>query len=398
MRVIVLRALLLKELRRVAAHRGSVGMVLLIVVTAVLMSFAGARALSGVIPGGQASRCVIDVWHENAWVAHLRSHVPRGLRDRISFRSLQNRPGFIRYPIGSVGIQLRPDENSGGYKLWTWHPSGDPAAAAWCESFVWRESRRFFLTASDLDATTRALVEREVDGIDGTDDAWALRESHARFRERVDPTGTRVPRFDVERSPFRTISGAGAREAVAMGLVLLSLFFVGIFLLPSMTSEERERGVASAIALSPARPSEIVLARLGFYFVFAFGLASLVGGIAVPSAWVRPFFWAVVAVIALGSVAIGFTLASVSKTQRGASLAALCYLFATGVLMVTAKDNALEPVTWFLLERHGPTLLLVAFSGVTGTGPWLELGFTGLLSLGWVALASFVYRRFGWRA
>jgi len=397
MRGYVLRALLSKEARRVGAHRGTLGMVLLLLVSAALLSFAGARALEGALGSGSANVCVIDTWDASPWVSHLRARVPPELRARIRFREVAAQPGMIRYPNGAVGIQLRPNEDIGGYKIWTWHPPGAAEAAAWCEAWLWRETRSHFLDEVSVDAGTRALLLRDIGAIDSRDDAWALREAHARFRQRIDPEGTKVPRFDVERSPFRSVSGAGAREAVAMALTLLGLFFVGIFLLPSMTCEERERGVLAAIALSPASAAEIVAARLGFYFLFAFGLAATLGGIAAPLALARPFFWAVLAVVALASVSIGFTVASLAKTQRGASLGALSYLFATGVLLITGKDSVLEPVTWLLVERHGPELLLAGLSGVVRGAQWLQLGFTAALAVVWAGVASLAYRRFGWR-
>lgn len=397
MRGYVLRTLFVKEARRVAAHRGTVGMLLLLLVAAVLLSFAGARALEGAFGSGSAGTCVIDTWDRSEWVRHLEARVPPELRSRVSFRQMENHRGMIRYPTGSVGIQLRPNEDTGGYKIWTWHAPGAAESAAWCEAWVWRETRRFFLDRSGVDDATRALEARQIGAIDSRDDAWALGEAHARFRQRVDPGGSVVPRFDVERSPFRSVSGAGARDAIAMGLVLLGLFFVGIFLLPSMTCEERERGTLAAIALSPAAAREIVSAKLGFYFLLAFALAALLGGIAAPAALGRPFFWGTLAAVALASVAIGFCIASLAKTQRGASLGALSYLFATGVLLVTGKDGPLEPVTWLLIERHGPELLLAALAGVVRRAQWVQLGVAAALALVWVGVASLCYRRFGWR-
>lgn len=397
MRGYVVRALLRKESLRLAAHRGTTGMVLLLVVSAVLLSVTGTRALEGAFGSESATRCVIDVWEEGPWVAHLRSHVPPELRSRVSFRDVRPQRGFIRYPTGSVGIQLRPSDGGASYKIWTWHASGASESALWCEAWLWRETRSFFLAEAAPDEATRARAEREIDSISSYDDAWALREAHARFRERIDPAGTKVPRLDVERSPFRRAGTPSPRDAVAMALTLLGLFFVGIFLLPSITAEERERGSLAAVALSPAQPSEIVLSKLAFYFAFAFLLAATLGGIASPPALLRPLFWGALATLALAAVAIGFCIASLAKTQRGASLLALSYLFATGVLLATGRDGPLEPVTWLLIERHGPELLLAALGGAVRPAHYVQLGFTAALAALWVAMAGVLYRRFGWR-
>jgi hypothetical protein len=395
-RAYVLLALAKKEARRVALHRGTVGMLLLLLVASALLSALGTRVLAGALGDGAAPTCVVDVWEEGPWVSHLESRVPSELRARIQFRRMGTAPGMIRYPSGAVGLQLRP-LGDGAFKIWTWHAPGEAESASFCEAWFWRETRRHFLAEAPVDDTIRAVQQRDIDAIDARDDAWALREAHARFRQVVDPHGARVPRLDVERSPFRTVSGAGAREALAMGLALLSLFFVGIFLLPSMTSEERERGLTAAIALSPASAWEVAAVKLAFYFALAFGLAAVVSAVAAPAAMGRPFFWATLAAVAVASVSIGMTIASLARTQRAASLGALSYLFAAGVLLVAGKGSVIEPVTWLLVERHGPELLLVAFAGTAGRAHWSALAVLVALACGWLGVAFACHRRFGTR-
>jgi hypothetical protein len=182
-----------------------------------------------------------------------------------------------------------------------------------------------------------------------------------------------------------------------MGLTLLALFFVGVFLLPSITCEERERGTHLAIALSPANAREIVGAKLVFYFALATGLALVVAVICVPRAVASPLLWASIAAIAAGNVGIGMTIAAFARTQRGASTGALLYLFTTGVLLLTLTGSTLEPIVWILLERHGPQLLLAAFSGQVQRWHWASLATTVAIAAAWSVVASIAYRRSGWR-
>ncbi|MFO0566772.1 MAG: ABC transporter permease [Polyangiaceae bacterium] len=385
-----LRALLEKEARRVAAQRGAVALLLLLVVSAVLASVLGVRGLGGVMGARDASLCVVDHWEEGPWLLHLKSHVPPELAPRIEFRSVANHSGYIRYPTGSVGLQLRPDDERGGYIIWTWHPPGNAEAAAFCEAWFWRESRRYFVGLAE--PSMRAALARDLAALSLEGDAWALAEAHARFRERADPSGTRVPRLEVLRSPFQASTRAGPREAISMGLVLLAAFFIGIFLLPSLACEEKERGLARAIRLSPASSTEIALARFGFFFVLSLTVMVLLALISAPAALARFFTWVSLAAVALGSVGIGSVIAALAQTQRGASLGALIYLFLSSLLLLTLPGTSLEPFAALSFERRAPELLLLALSSATNAA-WRELGTTLLVALVWVALGWLAERR-----
>jgi hypothetical protein len=91
------------------------------------------------------------------------------------------------------------------------------------------------------------------------------------------------------------------------------------------------------------------------------------------------------------------TIAALARTQRAASTGALLYLFGTGVVLVTGKGGALEPLTWLMLERHGPEMLLAALAGEPEPKSWVSLGFTLAIALVWMLVANAAYRRSGWR-
>jgi len=411
----VLRALVRKEVLRVASQRGAMGMALLMVVTAALFSVVGSRSLSGLGLGGDAGLCVVDYWKPDHWLRHLEENRPDDPDHRVEMRSMAGHEGWIRYPSGSVGIQLRPLDAGGSpdaphYKVWVWYPSGQSSAATWCEDWFWTESRRFFLeqARAGLGPSERQRFDIGVRNVDQVHATGLRNEAHDYFRQTVtrallgvsrplEEASTVVPALEVERSSLWGGKKTKPREAVGMGLSLLALFFVGVFLLPSLTCEERERGTLMAIALSPASAREILAARMSFYFVLATGLALVVAVISAPASIGNPFLWASVAAVALGAVGVGMTIAAIAKTQRSASTGALLYLFATGVLLLTGKGGALEPLTWLMLERHGPEMLLAALAGRGGAEAWVPLGFTLVIAVVWNLVASAAYRRWGWR-
>jgi hypothetical protein len=70
----------------------------------------------------------------------------------------------------------------------------------------------------------------------------------------------------------------------------LSLCFTCVYLMPSLTCEERERGLLWH-ALSPATAFEILAAKFLFYPAFGILLATLLAGIHNSAVLGRPFFW-----------------------------------------------------------------------------------------------------------
>jgi hypothetical protein len=115
---------------------------------------------------------------------------------------------------------------------------------------------------------------------------------------------------------------------------LFSLCFTCVYLMPSLTCEERERGLLLAQALSPATATEILAAKFLFYPAFGILLATLLAGIHNPVVLSRPFFWMSLGTLSVGVLGIGMTIACLAKTQRAASLGALCYMLAVALVLV----------------------------------------------------------------
>jgi hypothetical protein len=213
--------------------------------------------------------------------------LPPELADHIEFRPAGRAPtdehGILVYPQGTGAIQVRPGDG-GAYRVCFWHPGADGAAMAPFEIWFWKESFRF----------AQAQAGRK-----------------------------QAPAIEAERLELK--GGLDPRSGMATALVLFGLFFVCVYLLPSLTCEERERGVLLAQALSPATTSEILTAKFFFYPVLGLGLAVVLAGTYRPVVLTRPFFWLALIVAVFGSMGIGLTIASLARTQRAASMGAMCY-------------------------------------------------------------------------
>ena len=412
MRWYVLKTLLHKELLRLLNNRGGLAMAGVMILAAVLAAAFGDTSLSTTMVTGKTP-CVVDYWQDDGWVAHLRKNVPEELSGRITFRSLAGKKGTIGYPVGAVGIQMRPLEGERGarengapprMKVWVWYPDPDGALAAPFEIWFWDESQRYFETLAGLtDRATRDAAASD-DEPEGPGAAWWHRNQQE-FRERLAQRAAlrgdasrmaAVPVVRVARS--RLIDHrVNLRAGAAMFLVLMALCFVCIFLMPSATAEERERGALLAQALSPASSLEILGAKLLFYPTLAVGLASLVAGICRPAAWSLPFFWLALGITALGTVGIGLTLSVLARTQRAASMSALSYMLAVALILIICRANGLELPAAVMLENHGPAMLLAALNDSVEPAHWGQLAIAWVLSVVWCGLATALFRRFGWQ-
>lgn len=382
MRWHIIRTLLWKEVLRQLANRGGIVLAALLVVAALLMShFAKEGGQAGVLSGG-LERCYIDHWRDDAWVKHLRAHVPPEFQRQIQFRHVKAEIAgdqTITYPVGTAAIQMRPVTLAGGQpstKIWVWDSDSDGAAIAPYELWFWRESARYF----------QGQAERKTDVL-----------SASGLRNLVGSLSAKTDAGLVEHERSRLKGGFDMRMSVTSGLVLFALFFSCVYLLPSLMCEEHERGLLLAQALSPASPLEILAAKFLFYPVVGVGLAALLAGITKPAVLLNVFFWLVLLVASLGSLGIGLTIACLARTQRTASMGALCYMLVVTLFIFICQQGGIPLIPNLALEYHCPRMLhAVLGDAVTGVH-WIHLAAAAVLAVGWNALATVLFRERGWQ-
>jgi hypothetical protein len=361
MRWKILKVLLWKEALRHVAQRGGIVLALLLVAAALLMTLFGRQRDAGDTMLGGVEWCFVDYWNEDAWVRHLRASVPEELHERIKFRNVPKATGpgeTITYPSRAGAIQLRPLED-GGFKIWFWHPDENGASLAAFEAWFWRATAQHFQVQA---AATSGVVP-------------AL--------------------FEEERSQLR--GGVDMRVSITAALILFALFFSCVYLLPALMCEERERGVLLAQALSPASPLEIFAAKLLFYPVVGVALAALLAGISRPAALGQPLFWLTLLGAAFGSLGIGLTIASLARTQRTASMGALCYVLVLAMFLFICQQARIPFLSWLALEYHVPRLLHATLADAVA---WYHTGnliMVALLAAGWLTTALVLFRRCGWQ-
>ena len=89
------------------------------------------------------------------------------------------------------------------------------------------------------------------------------------------------------------------------------------------------------------------------------------------------------------------TIASLAKTQRAASLGALCYMLVVSLLMTVFQQFGLGAFSNLFLEYHGPKMLHAVLNNDRYS--LAHLGACAVLATGWLAAATVVFRRFGWQ-
>ncbi|MBX9627102.1 MAG: ABC transporter permease [Gemmataceae bacterium] len=387
MRAHILAALLRKEWDRHLANRGGVALGLLLVAAAVLMgALAPDEAAGSVGRVGGAHHCFVEFDAQTPLVAHLARHVPPELAGQVLFRPLADADavdGLIVYDPGVGAIQVRQPPG-GPVRVSVWYPDGDPAALARFEGWFWREARRAF-----ADEARRAGRELPPDPPFGPDETWLVLEAHGRLRDRA---GAAVPELAIDR---KGLGGAvlDIRAAVATGMVAFALYFACVYLLATLTCEERERGLLLAQALSPASPAEIVAAKALFYPALGGALAAIVAGAYRPAVLADPFFWLSLAAVGGGFLGVGMTVAALARTQRAAFLGAMGYLLAVSLLLLGCTAAGVRWVPYLAVEYHGPRVLHAALTGAVSEDHWGHLLAAAGLAAGWLLLAGWLFRR-----
>jgi hypothetical protein len=411
MRWYILRTLLHKEALRHATNRGGLFLAALLITGAMLLSVLNVGESGQTSLVGGIHHCFIHSEEEGPWLKHLQNNIPTELRQHLVFRKLPTDLGEnqrIEYPTGTGAIQIRllnPSETGRArYRVSLRHPDGDRFGMFVYETWFWRESYRYWFQeaarARDNPASTVPLPEID------TDPSWLMRRMQADLQNQMRELLKNNTQMESDLRPLAVLeidesplsgSSLDTRAAIATALVMFGLFFTCVYLMPSLTCEERERGLLLAQALSPASAIEILAAKFLFYPVFGIILATILAGIHNPSCLSNGLFWITLFVLAVGSLGIGMSVASIAKSQRSASMGSLCYMLAVALVLLVCQQNNLTFISQFALEYHAPNLLHAILTNQVRDTAWTHLLMCGLLSVCWVFAATILFRKRGWQ-
>lgn len=202
----------------------------------------------------------------------------------------------------------------------------------------------------------------------------------------------------MEKLQSGSISDLMNEDLAAAILLLIIQFVTCCQLIVSFTSQDRERGTLTALALSPITMSELLQAKILFHL----GLSAIGSGaiIAVlkPAALLNLSLWVTLMLLGLGLASVGMVIASLTKSQSSASLLALCYMLIGGVIFYLAtKFSAFAMVKMLSFEHYSFGMVYLSLQRPVPLRRAMDLGPMLLLVTLWLTTATVLFRRRGWR-
>jgi membrane protease YdiL (CAAX protease family) len=151
-------------------------------------------------------------------------------------------------------------------------------------------------------------------------------------------------------------------------LIMISLNIITFNLLTVSFVEEKQNRTTLAILLSPARSTEIALAKGLFFLVSGLSLAASLTAVYRPDLLTSPVFWATMVSGALLYMSMALIVASFVERQSTATLICLGYLFfLAGMFILAPRFTALYPIKNHLPENFLFSVLSFLFDGTPFT-------------------------------
>lgn len=207
-------------------------------------------------------------------------------------------------------------------------------------------------------------------------------------------SGTRTPELRVD---------ADDRINLVSTMLLFTVqFFICCALFVSFTGQEKEQGILQAVALSPARLSEIILAKFSFHVFLALAYSGFIVLMVNNEALVVPGFWISSLLTCLGLIAIGTIIVALARTQAVAGLMTFGYILLNGLVIILSKQfdtfMAIQSLMFeyysfvfiFLSLSDRPEQLFVAF--------YVGLGRMTAIVTVLMITAILLFRKYGWQA
>lgn len=316
--------------------------------------------------------CWVVFEQESPWIELLQRRAADNPRIRVvPMTEIKSLSDWRVYPphdcaielVGQVGNLLRDDKLTVRFL----YPGNDPNVIAPFLQWFWPATVEHFGATAPLTVTTQPIT--------GTSRSAVM-----------------------ERLKQSSIAELMTEEFVATILLIIVLFVTCCHLQVSFTSQDRERGTLTALALTPASISELLLSRYIFHLALGWIACAVIVAILRPGAVSHPTLWVTMALASVGLVSVGTVMASLARTQSAAGVLSLCYMLFGGVIFYLAtKFSAFGALKDASFESYSLPLL---FLSLKQNLPLEKApGLTNLAALvgAWTVVASWLFRQRGWR-
>ncbi len=217
------------------------------------------------------------------------------------------------------------------------------------------------VVVSGVDANTARLVLGYVEGAWGT---WLASRAARLGQEASAPVGqqTRIW-FNAELR---------SRNYLVPGLVAIIMTLIGALLTALVMAREWERGTMEALLVTPASMTEVLLGKLGAYFVLGTGGMFLTVGLAVwlfevplrGSFWV---LWACSSLFLLAALGMGLTISTLARSQFVAGQVAIIATFLPAFLLsgfifdIGSMPPVVQAITHVIVARYFVAIVQTLF-------------------------------------
>lgn len=355
----MLAVLVGREARRLRKNPTALLLLGLLTAIAVLLSLSR--------PGPKpVMNCWVVYSEASSWTDLLRRRAADNPRIRVvSMDEVKSLSDWRVYPPHDCAIELVSHENKNSVRFL--YPGNDPNVIAPFLQWFWPVTAEHFGSTEPIAMTTLPIT--------GTSRGAVM-----------------------ERLKQSSITELMTEEFVATILLIIVLFVTCCHLQVSFTSQDRERGTLTALALTPASISELLLSRYIFHLALGWTACAVIIGILRPIAFAHPALWVSIALASIGLVSVGTVMASLARTQAAAGVLSLCYMLFGGVIFYLAtKFSAFGSLKDASFESYSLPLL---FLSLKQNLPLEKApGLTNLAALvgAWTVAASWLFRQRGWR-
>jgi len=376
----MVRILINRESRRLWKNPSALMLIGLLSAVALLM--ATSRPVSnntGIQSGASAaSQGDTDVWliydHQSQWLGYLSDNLPETpvirivQRDRVPVENNQ-----LRVPPGDAIVEITYGDARqtshgtafGKVVLNGRHPGKDPTILEPFWNWFWPTVTTYH---------TRGL----------------------RFEQSVEPLAVQTAAS--KSLEDTSVADLVTNELIATMLLLIVQFFACCHLLVSFTAQDRERGTLSALVLSPANTSEILLAKFIFHLLISIAGCTAIVAILKPIVLTQPVLWLVILLTSIGLMCVGTCIATLTKTQAAAALLALCYMLGGTVLFyLSTKFTAFGIIKQMAFENYTFPLIYSTMQHPVSVFHATGLGSMLVIVCVWIVIARTCFYRYGWR-